>query len=186
MRRPWVIIVAATLATAVSASPTKASRPDADQRVWRDAVPRLPSPMPTIRYEDCPDLPGTGCVWTDGTVYAGSTPDRFTLRHELGHVAADQYLAEAERTQFMRRVGAQVWRSGSEDPMAGRASGNEQFADAYAHCRGRDLPRGRRSVAGITTGSWESSTDYGPSSNARHLAVCRLITRLLREPAPSA
>jgi hypothetical protein len=142
--------------------------------------------MPTIRSEDFPDLPGTGCVSTDGTVYAGSTADSFTLRHELGHVAADQYLAEAERSQFMRRVGARVWRSDSDDPMAGQAAGDEQFADAYAHCRGRDLPRGRRSAAGITTGSWESSTDYEPSSNTRHLVVCRLITRLLSQPPDSA
>jgi hypothetical protein len=180
MRRSWVIIAAVMLATAVADSPANAHRPAADQRAWGAAVPRLPSPMPPIRYEDCPDLPGTGCVWTDGTVYAGSTPDRFTLRHELGHVAADQYLADAERSQFMQRVGAREWRSDSDDPMAGRASGNEQFADAYAHCRGRDLPRGRRSAAGITTGSWEASTDYEPSSNAQHLATCRLITRLLR------
>lgn len=140
-------------------------------------TPRLPAPMPPVVRASCPDLPGSGCVWPDGTVYAPAG-DRFALLHELGHVAARQSVDPGEQNAFMRRVGAPVWVRPS-GAMA-RDTGDEQFADAYAHCRMHDLPRGRL-VHGARRASWQTSTDYMPRTNERHLSTCRFIVRALAD-----
>lgn len=167
-----------------------ADRHDRHSRVARVVLPTLPSGV-VIVIGQCPGLEGeaAGCAFRAGesdvyghaygqdTIY--TTGDRFTTRHELGHIYANRYLDHPERNRFASlTLRVDIYWTGTYVDEQGRtiqdpASLDEVFADAFANCSlGHVVASGQ---------PWEAGYDYYPTPK-EHREVCRFIAKAGRTP----
>jgi hypothetical protein len=129
----------------------------------------IPSPSRVhVVYAPCPDTGGTCANTATATVYLDDRSDQFARQHELGHLADDQLLDDAERSALTPLLGAQgAWHQliGAECGQGSHCP-DERFADAYATCR-----------LGLTPdrGHWEDSYGYAPRNDRAQARTCAAI-----------
>lgn len=195
MRNPTLALVlglaAALILLALTAGGALASE--------RYRLPERPPPpliAPSVRHDVAAFCgPGAAACYDPVTnTIAAKRRGGWSWRHELGHAAAAQMLDGAEVAEFTRLVYALPlatiepdagW-SGYDEDGAYMFGAQEVFADAYASCWFRLLPRPRPNRHGVVVGSWPGSYNYDPETNARQRRVCARIARWLRTPIPNS
>lgn len=131
------------------------------------------SPAAPMVAQECPGV--GGACFTNGTLYIGSSPDRFATAHEVGHAFDSEVLTDEMRTSFQRRMRAPEgpWSTGTGFP-AGLQSPNEWFADYFAVCTTGINPRR----------GWPDS--YAPRPPLqRFFRVCTAIKMVMAYQSPA-
>ena len=168
--------------------------PSAQATSYRPPVrPPLPPSIPAFGVDD-----GSVCGEDANGCYDATTnrvllvhPTRWTRQHELGHIADAQAMSDEERSSFLKlmplvgHIEPDAGWEGYDEDDAYFYGAAEVFADAYASCRLRRLPRPRPDRHGVIVGSWEGSYGYDPDTNARQRRICARISRWIKSPRPT-
>ena len=166
-------------------------------RFERPAKPALPdAPVLWLSSAETKRKCGDGANGcSDGVrVYVNTRGEypRWTLAHELGHVADAKSMSDAERSSFSQLP----WVRHSVAPDAGwwgydEPDGHghsdyfygyaEVFADAFASCRFGELPEIKPSEYGTVSESF-GGYGYDPGTNNRARRACARIARWVSTP----